>query len=152
MLGWLTAGCASLAVAALCLCRWYRWQQQQEAARFVRALEAGDLAEVRLLVTERIDLRLVREWFGDPALILAARWGHAVDLLLSHGVDVNERGSSWMTALMHAAAAGDEHLCGVLLAHGAEPDARDLFGRAAEWWAEQGGHDSAARLLRKAAE
>jgi len=152
MLGWLTAGFASVAAAALCLWRWYRWQQQQEAARFVHALAAGNLEEVGLLLTERIDLRLVREWFGDPALILAARWGHAVELLLSHGVDVDERGSNWMTALMHAAAAGNQRLCGVLLARGADPDARDLFGRDAEWWAEQGGHDSAARLLRKSAE
>jgi hypothetical protein len=149
MLGWFTAGFASV---ALCVWHWYRWQQQQEAMRFVRALAAGDTAEVRMMLVERIDLRLVREWFGDPALVLAARCGHAVELLLSNGADANERGSSWLTALMHAAAAGDEHLCGVLLAHGAHPDARDLFGRAADWWAEQAGHDSAARMLRKAAD
>lgn len=149
---WALAGGGCVSAGALCLRVWYRWQSKLEAARIVRAIECGDTDELALLWAERAYLDAVRDWYGDPPLILAARRSMAaVRVLLAGGVEVDERGAEWMTALMHAAAAGDRDLCGLLLEHGADPDARDLFGREAAWWAERAGNYAIAQGLREGA-
>jgi hypothetical protein len=152
VLVWALAVSGALAAGALCLRFWYRRQSKLEAARIVRAIEASDIDELAMLWAERAYSDAVRDWFGNPPLILAARnAAPAAELLLCFGVEVDERGVGWMTALMHAAAAGDERLCELLLAHGADPDARDGFGREAAWFAARGGHEVVARRLRRAA-
>lgn len=150
VLSWALAGSGTLVSGALCLRLWYRRQSKLEATRIVRAIESGDTDELAMVWAERAYPDAVRDWFGDPPLILAARRSAAATrLLLSRGVDVDERGAGWMTPLMHAAAAGDEELCRLLLAHGADPDARDAFGRDAAAWAERGAYETIARCLRR---
>ncbi len=61
---------------------------------------------------------------------------------------MNEGGAEWKTALMHAAAKGWRDICELLLAHGADPARRDLFGRTAVHWAEAGGNPNLALFLR----
>lgn len=150
VLAWTAATIGLLAAAAAVLWQWYRWQVRTEAARLVRAIEAGDIGELAFLWAERAHAARVRRWLGDPPLIVAARRsGAAARWLVERGAEVDEPGAGWMTALMHAAAAGDAGLCRFLLEHGADPDVRDAFGRPAEWWAERGGHDDVVRLLRR---
>lgn len=149
VLQWTIAVLASVSAAILCIRAWRRWQAKAEATRIVRAIECGDTDELLLLWAEKAHPAAVRDWFGEPALIVAARrCPAAARLLLSRGVSIDDRGVNWMTALMHAAAAGDVELCRQLLAFGADRDARDAFGRPAAWWAESAGHDRLAALLR----
>ena len=133
VLSWAFAGCGSVAAGALCLRCWYRWQSKLEAGRIVRAIDCGDAEELAMLWAERAYPDAVRDWFGDPALIVAVRRSSAaaVQVLLAAGANVDERGAGWMTALMYAAAAGDRELYRLLLDHGADPGARDAFGRPA---------------------
>jgi ankyrin repeat protein len=151
MLDWVASAVACVGGAAFCFRCWYRWQGRQEAGLVVRAIETRDVAELAALLAGRVDLRLVGEHYGEPALIRAVGCPAAVELLLAAGAAVDERGPGWMTALMRAAAAGDEATCRLLLARGADPNAADLFGRTASWWAAQAGHPCLERLLRTAA-
>jgi len=149
VLRWTAAVIGMLAAIVLCIRWWRRWQSKAEALLIVRAIDADDTEELRLLWAHRSSAEAVREWFGDPALVLAVRQSTAsVRVLLSLGADVDECGVGWMTALMHAAGAGDVELCRLLLDYGADPSACDGFGRPAAWWAESAGHDRLARMLR----
>lgn len=137
---WAIAGSGIVAAGALCLYYWYRCQSKFEATRIVRAIECGDTDELALLWAEQAHPDAVRDWFGNPALVIAAQHSAAAArVLLACGVEVDERGAGWMTALMHAGAAGDQELCRLLLDHGADPDARDAFGRPVAWWTARTG-------------
>jgi hypothetical protein len=112
-------------------------------------LESGDELEIAILWRERTGPERLWEWFGDPPLILAVRrYPWTVPILLRCGAGANQSGVEWMTPLMHAAAAGDPDLCRLLLAHGADPDIPDAFGRTARWWAGHGGKRAVVRILR----
>ena len=150
----------SVVIVAATLWGCYEWQRRHEAARIVKAIETEDSDELLLLLVERTNFHSVAEWFGEPALIIAMRSvaggsdgasfvREAVRLLISYGADVNEPGIEWKTALMHAAGNGNRDLCTVLLSHGADVAAHDMFGRTAADWALRGGHDHIASLLRK---
>jgi len=109
-----------------------------------------------MLLVERVDFHSVREWFGESALSLAVKSSgseptdfgrEVVRLFVSHRAD--EPGAEWKTALMHAAACGNWDLCAALLAHGADPAARDIVGRTAADWAQCEGYNRIASTLRK---
>ena len=111
-----------------------------------------------MLLVEGTDFRSVREWFGEPALILTVQSApsddyifaeEAVRLFVAHGANVNEPGTEWKTPLMHAAANGNQGLCNILLSYGADPAARDMVGRTAADWADCTGFRRIAYLLRK---
>lgn len=160
MQAWLGAGLGSLLVFAAGLLLWDRWNRKQDSVRLVKAVLAGDLAELSMVLRERVDLRAVPAWFGEPALIIAVKSAQAgcrtgcgleaCRLMLAYGADIDERGTEWKTALMHAAAGGSLDLCKLLISCGADPQACDAFGRTAAWWAERGGHSRVASLLRGA--
>ncbi len=156
-LAWVGTAMASVLVLATLLWGCHEWQRRYEAGRIVKAVESRDEAELLMLLVEGADFDSVREWFGEPALILAVKRAgldetgfarEAVSLFASHGASVNEPGTEWKTALMHAAGAGHWDLCATLLAHGADPAARDMFGRTAADWAQSAGHNRTASLLR----
>jgi ankyrin repeat protein len=160
MLAWLVTGVALLLAATAILRVCHERQRRHEAARIVRAIADKDQMELLLLLIERVDLHWVAEWFGEPALIIAVKSfaagsengdfpREAVRLLISHGAEINEPGTEWKTALMHAAGNGDWELCSLLLSYGADAAAGDMFGRTAAYWAEDNGHDRTASLLRK---
>jgi len=161
MLVYLAAGLASLLVVAVIFWSRHEWRRRHDASRIVNAINAEDEIELLRLLDESTNFQSVAEWFGEPALILAAKslpggsdaasFGEkAVMLLVSHGADVNEPGAEWKTALMHAAASGHLGLCTLLLSHGADAKAGDMFGRTAAYWAQLCGHRRVASLLRKA--
>jgi len=70
---WALAGSGTVAAGAVCLRCWYRWQSKAEAGRIVGAIDAADIGELALLLAERGYPDAVRDWFGDPLLILAVR-------------------------------------------------------------------------------
>jgi ankyrin repeat protein len=92
---------------------------------------------------------------GFPSPIAALSSGRAdryeiFRLLLAFGADVQARGFNDWTPLHHAAATDDLDGIRLLMAHGADPDARtriDHFATPLEE-AEQLGHAAAVRLLR----
>jgi ankyrin repeat protein len=149
---------APVLVVAIILWACHEYQRRHEAGRIVKAIKAEDDTELLILLVEGTDFHCIREWFGEPALVLAVQSGgsddggfarEAVRLFASHGADVNEPGTEWKTALMHAAANGNRDLCSVLLSYGADPAARDMVGRTAADWAECAGFCRVASLLRK---
>jgi len=158
VLAWLVAAIASLLVVVTFQWGRHEWRHKQEANRIVAAIETENQEELSILLREGSDFRLVREWFGETALILAVKscvtesggFAHdAVRLFVSHGANVNEPGTLWKTALMHAAAGGNWDLCITLLAHGADAAARDMVGRTAADWAQHEGYNRIASTLRK---
>jgi ankyrin repeat protein len=153
MLDWLGVGLGFPLVAGIAVWHCYRRQRQQDAVRIVNAIRAEDLPELSALLAERADFKSVAEWFGDPALIIAVKSAGAgfaaaaIELLLNYGAEINESGIEWKTALMHAAAEGHRELCETFLSRGADPNAKDMFGRTAAYWAEYGGDWKIIALL-----
>jgi ankyrin repeat protein len=90
------------------------------------AARAGDLDSARLLVARGADVREADAW-GVSAMVLAAHSGfdELVEFLLDRGADANAAGAGF-SALHVAIMRRDERLVRVLLAHGADPNARLL--------------------------
>ena len=86
----------------------------------------------------------------DPAVYLAARWGHAeaVESLARLGVDVNETTEEGTTPLMVAAKHGRTACVSALLQSGrAAVDAADDEGATALVWSAYYGHANCTKLL-----
>jgi uncharacterized protein len=88
------------------------------------AARVGDLASARLLVDGGADVRDADAW-GVTAMVLAAHsgYGELVEFLLERGADANAAAAGF-SALHAAIMRRDEKLVRVLLAHGADPNAR----------------------------
>ncbi|MDE3149883.1 MAG: ankyrin repeat domain-containing protein [Acidobacteriota bacterium] len=148
---------ALLLFMAAGLVRWWRWQREQEAKAIVSAIRCGDGAELSYLLRAGPRLDCVSTHFGEPALILCidslAEAGSCgagiVELLLCRGAEVNERGTEWKTALMHAASRGSAGMCRLLLQRGADASACDMWGRTAAQMAQDNGHEHLSRLLKQ---
>lgn len=113
----------------------------------------GDLATVRRLVEEGVDVNVADNW-GRTALSLAASRGDLamVDLLIASGawVDLGEHDdySTHMTPLIEAARAGSLAVVGRLLAAGANPTLHAGWSLAtAEHYARGSHPEVASRLL-----
>jgi hypothetical protein len=158
LLAGLCTAIASVLVVSIVLWVCHQYQRRHEARRIVKAIEAEGQAELLMLLVEGTDFHSVREWFGEPAVILVVQSAgsdddgfaeEAVRLFVAHGANVDEPGTEWKTALMHAASNGNRDLCNVLLSYGADPAARDMVGRTAADWADCAGFPRVAYLLRK---
>jgi ankyrin repeat protein len=91
---------------------------------------------------------------GSTPLMCAAWWGfpEMVKLLLRHGASLEERDSEGLTALMYAAAAkdrGNTEVLEILLAAGADANARTPLGESALSLVEFYGKQRAAEVLQK---
>ncbi len=160
MLAWVECGTATFLVFALAAWWCYLGQQKHEVLRLTHAITSADCAEIELLLMEGADLDSVRSCTGEPGVIavvkaaLDGKCGHesaarVIGILLSRGAEVDERGTEWKSALIHAAASGDTELCDLLLRYGADATSKDVFGRTAADWAERGGYRSIAASLRR---
>jgi ankyrin repeat protein len=88
------------------------------------AARVGDLESAKLLVAAGANVNDQDAW-GISATVLAAHsgYGDLVEFLLVNGADVNAAGAGF-TALHEAIMRRDEKIVSVLLAHGADPNAR----------------------------
>jgi ankyrin repeat protein len=91
---------------------------------------------------------------GWTALMAAAAQGDLglVQLLLSHGAEVNTKTTFGLTALMSAAAKGQAAIAQVLLVHGADLNAKDDNNWTAFVWAADEQHTEVMSLLKQARE
>ena len=121
------------------------------------AIYHSPLAFIRTLLEQGADPNY-QDHAGFPALIAALSSARAdrcevIELLLSFGADIQERGVNDWTPLHYAAATDDVEVIELLLAHGADPHARtriDDYATPLEE-AEHLGRAAAVRLLRKLA-
>ncbi len=130
----------------------------------IEAVQKGNAAAARRLVEQGADLntpnypyRHMSDALRGPdvsleqnALMLAITSGRReiVDLLLSHGSDVNACEGSKMTPLMFAAGGGQSELVNRLMDLGAMPEMADAGGRSAlDWAAYEGKMDTMQKML-----
>jgi uncharacterized protein len=122
------------------------------AEAFLEAVRQGDVAALRRWLADRPGLAGLPLEDGTSPVTLAARLGRvdALRALLEAGVAASTPEGDpdgAPTALMVAAARGEEDAVSLLLEHGADPALRDRRGRTAADWAKAHGHpDLAARL------
>jgi len=88
------------------------------------------------------------EDFSFPLIMCAARnYVPEVEMLLEHGADVNQCGTSQAPALLFAAYFGRQEAVETLLKHGAEINKQTVTGWSPLMSASQQGHIGAVRML-----
>lgn len=92
---------------------------------FFEAVESGDLAGVKQLLSQRPDLIKATTFWQSTALHLAARAGQSeiVAFLLKSGADVNAKNDWKLTPLHEAAIGGNGSVADTLLKAGADVNA-----------------------------
>jgi ankyrin repeat protein len=116
-----------------------------------KAVDSGDLGEVKALLKENPKLVSSRDNIGVTPLHLAAIRGynHMAELLLARGANVNVRDNDGDTPLIFAAGSGHKNVAELLLTKGADVNAKNQHMRQtslhlAAW---KGYKDVAALLL-----
>lgn len=116
------------------------------------AASAGDISMVRLLLGAGADLSRHGGYPWLPAISHAAREGHLklVRMLHERGASFDDDDIGNGPTLLQAACCGQLAVVEYLLAAGATQSAEDcdVEGWTALWWAEQGGHEAVAAVLR----
>jgi len=113
----------------------------------------GQPGMVEHLLSKGADIDSWVEVGGTPLITAAgSKRKECAEILLAHGANVNATGSTTLneTALHLAALHGYTDTVKLLIAHGADVEAKDLAGRTPEDTARFGGQEEAARLLRAA--
>ncbi len=100
----------------------------------IKAAKAGAASRVKELLAQDASLISARDADGSTPLHCATWKGHlnVVELLLSHGANVNAKNNNdhWGTTPLHAAAhANQRAIAELLIAHGADIQATNLNGR-----------------------
>ncbi|XP_071111392.1 uncharacterized protein [Haliotis cracherodii] len=111
---------------------------------------AGNLEEVKRLLSRGVDVNCRRWWWSVTAVMGAARYGHrdVVELLVGEGADVSLVDVYGYNILHLACRGGDmETVKFVLSLHVVDIDARDNYGQTAADWARLRGHTRVAELL-----
>lgn len=112
--------------------------------------EAGDKAKVESLLAAGADANFKDTSLGFTPLGLAVGYGYkdVVDVLLSHGADINVIVFQDYTPLDYAIVRGYKDVVVVILAHGADPNAKNNDGLTPLMMAvEKGDKDMAEVLL-----
>jgi ankyrin repeat protein/tellurite resistance protein len=120
----------------------------------ILAANRGHLDVVNLLLQRGADARMINPQNGADALQAAISGGQprVVSQLLKAGANPNRRLSGDMAGapILHLACVkGDAEIVGLLLQHGASPQATDGTGRNAIACARRSGHRHLVRLLTK---
>ena len=121
----------------------------QEDARLIRAVKNRDVAVVRTLLAQNVDVNGL-DVDGTPALHWAVRLNSAemVRLLLQAGANVKARSRHGLTPLTLAAANGSVSMSRVLVEAGADPNESDPAGETILMLAARSGTpDAIATLL-----
>jgi len=109
----------------------------------------GDLASVQLLLDRGADVNATNAT-GSTALLRAAANFDKLKLLVERGAKVNVRSALGHTPLMRAARPAHSHRAvELLIAHGADVQATNLFGTTALMAAAAGGDAQSVQLLLK---
>ena len=110
----------------------------------------GHTSVVEYLVDKGADIN-AKDSDNMTALIYAAKGSalQTAEFLLKNGAEVNVRSKKrGVTALMTAAAWGNEKMVQLLLENGASAELEDNDGITAERYAREGGHSEVADLLK----
>ncbi len=116
---------------------------------------AGDLVEAMLVAERKLGWKeenCSSGGEGGPLLFIAAALARdvsQVEVLLTKGADVNQKGCRGGTALMTAAWMGNSEIVKALIAAGADLNAQMEDGATALSLAVQKGHSDIARLLKQ---
>ncbi len=112
----------------------------------VNAVYFGHTKTVSLLLPRQKNLD---KQDGEELLLLASGLGHndIINVMIDYGISANARGLKQRTALMAAAAFDRAETAKILLARGANPDARDEDGNTALDVAKDRGSDKVLALL-----
>lgn len=107
----------------------------------------GNIAMMELFVARGADVHKINR-FGEQALQLAAWRGQmeAVRWLLDHGAQVNRDGDQW-AALHYAVFAGRQEVAQLLMARGADVNARSTNGSTVLMMAAREGQEELAKIL-----
>ncbi|XP_071111284.1 uncharacterized protein [Haliotis cracherodii] len=111
---------------------------------------AGNLEEVKRLLSRGVDVNCRRVWGSMTPVMWAARWGHrdVVELLVGEGADVSLVDVDGDNTLHYACIGGDmETVKFVLSLHVVDIDARNNDGRTAADWARLRGQTRVLDLL-----
>ena len=123
------------------------------AETLLDAAKRGDLATLKRLVEEGVDLEARGEYY-ESALMKAAEAGNldCLEHLVTKGANVNATNDRFGTALMKAAANGNLGCLEHLVTKGAELEAENIDGSTALMWAAfQGELDCLELLIAKGA-
>ncbi len=115
----------------------------------VRAIDNGDVASVRELLSGDVDANTTNE-NGSTFLMRAAANGRPsiVELLLDHGANINAQRVDGFTPLLFAVFFGHLEVVRLLLERGADAGAQTRFATSAGMWANVRGFDEIQTLLR----
>lgn len=102
-------------------------QDADQVAKFHDAVEIGDAATVRRMLSQDSSMAISAGRFGFQPMHLQATYfeEEILDLLLANGADINSRNDDGMT-LLHMIA--DPDAVPILIAKGADLEARDKEG------------------------
>ena len=128
-----------------------KWRDQ-EALKFLDAVETGDAAGVREFLAARPELIGKRNDHGDTAVHLAAGAGEVevLKVLLAQGADVDARDGGRSTPLGIAATVAKKNVkevAEILLANGADVNARNINGGTALCSAARQGRNDLFEVL-----
>ena len=105
---------------------------------------------IRIHNVYRYSRTFVDDFPSSPALYYAALCGFkdlVKHLIVTHTLDVNEKGTFNWTPLYAASGGGDVDIARVLLAYGADVNAPSIYNETPLHWASYGGHPEVAQLL-----
>ena len=118
----------------------FKWKQLREHRCWPLTMSwVADLHSVMGTVEQK-------KVFSRHPCLIACAWGFR-NIVRKQMDSIRWRNSLRATGLMIAAAFGNHDIVRLLLEKGAEPDARDLRGNTAMWWAATGDHSLCAAEL-----
>ncbi len=128
-------------------------RDESGSAPLVNAVYFGHTKTVKLLLAKEkmAPKKNLDKQAGEELLLLASGLGHndIISLMINYGISANARGLKQRTALMAAAAFNRLETVKILLAKGANPDARDEDGNTASDVANDRGNNEIVALLRQ---
>lgn len=123
--------------------------QNPLTTEFLKACQENDIETVQAILKQQPEMAALGDYNGWTALHCAVGYGHMeiVELLISHGADVNAVDKSGWSALRYAVLNANVELIQYLLLHGADINAVDNGGWSLLHYAASSGQTHIALLL-----